>query len=89
MLNKNISVERRDLVPTAGLVIHGSGDKKPAIWLLYVRAPYVVQNGLACDIVLWASQPSEAEIRRAGGEEGLLRGRGKAVQRKLTFGKMG
>lgn len=57
MLVNGVSVERTDLAPTPGLTMHDVGDKGPALWRLYARAPYVVQNGLACDIVLWASQP--------------------------------
>lgn len=57
MIVNGVSVERTDLAPTPGLVMHNPGDKGPALWRLYARAPYVVQNGLACDIVLWASQP--------------------------------
>lgn len=57
MLMNGVSVERSDLAPTPGLVMHGSGDEAPALWRLYTRAPYVIQNGLACDIVVWALQP--------------------------------
>lgn len=73
MLVNGVSVERTDLAPTPGLVMHNRGDKSPALWRLYARAPYVVQNGLACDIVLWASQPPLAarpgcEVRDATDE---------------------
>lgn len=64
MLLNGITVERTDLVPTPGLTLHGSGDLAPSLWRLYARAPYVVQNGLACDIVLSASQPWEKEEAR-------------------------
>lgn len=57
MLSNGVSVERSDLAPNPSLVMHGSGDEAPALWRLYTRAPYVIQNGLACDIVVWASQP--------------------------------
>lgn len=57
MLIHGVSVERADLAPSPGLVMHNNGDDAPALWRLYARAPYVIQNGLACDIVVWASQP--------------------------------
>ena len=75
MLLNGVTVERTDLVPTPGLTLHGSGDMAPGLWRLYARAPYVVQNGLACDIVLSAFQPSEKEASRTtsgpSGRKGL------------------
>lgn len=62
MLLNGVTVERTDLVPTPGLTLHGAGDTAPSLWRLYARAPYVVQNGLACDIVLSVFQPSEKEV---------------------------
>lgn len=65
MLEHGVSVERTDLAPTPELVMHSLGDKAPALWRLYVRSPYVVQNGLACNIVLWASQPAKEPAHNA------------------------
>lgn len=73
MLMNGVSVERSDLAPNPGLVMHGSGDEAPALWRLYARAPYVIQNGLACDIVVWASQPepeTDAVLASPGGAAG-------------------
>lgn len=58
MLVNGVSVERTDLAPDPGLIMHDVGDKGPALWRLYVRAPYVVHNGLASDVVVWCSQPA-------------------------------
>lgn len=67
MLVNGLSVERTDLAPSPGLILHGVGDKSPALWRVYVRAPYVVQNSLPCDIVLWCAQPP---MEDDDGEEG-------------------
>lgn len=72
-----VSVERSDLAPTPGLVLHGFGDEPPALWRLYARAPYVIQNGLACDIVVWASQPQPEPD--AGGADAVLASPGSAA----------
>lgn len=61
MLVNGVAVERTDLGPTPDLVMHQPGERSPALWRVHVRAPYVVHNGLACDIVLWAYQPPEDE----------------------------
>lgn len=98
MLMNGISVERSDLAPTPGLVMHGSGDEPPALWRLYARAPYVVQNGLACDIVVWASQPApeaadggvvDAVLDSPGGAAGVSPPRGDVVKRRLRLKSFG
>lgn len=98
MLMNGVSVERSDLAPTPGLVMHGSGDEPPALWRLYARAPYVIQNGLACDIVVWASQPEpepdasggDAVLASPGGASGVSPPpRGDAVKRRLRLKSFG
>lgn len=96
MLMNGVSVERSDLAPTPGLVMHGSGDEAPALWRLYARAPYVIQNGLACDIVVWASQPEaetdssmDAALASPGGAAGVSPPPGKAVKRRLRLKSFG
>lgn len=91
-----VSVERSDLGPTPGLVMHGSGDEAPALWRLYVRAPYVIQNGLASDIVVWASQPpaerevdGDASLSSPGSASGGAPGRAATIKRRLTLGNLG
>lgn len=85
MLMNGISVERTDLAPSPGLAMHAAGDRAPALWRLYVRAPYVVQNGLACDIVVWASQPAVEEDDEAAHRSASSRFMG----RSPTFPKLG
>lgn len=99
MLMNGVSVERSDLAPTPGLVMHGTGDEPPALWRLYARAPYVIQNGLACDIVVWASQPEpepepdasggDALLASPGGAAGASSPRGDAVKRRLRLKSFG
>lgn len=83
MLVNGVSVERIDLVPKPDLIMHQRGDRCPALWRVYVRAPYVVRNALACDIVLWASQPLGEEDY---GEEGDGLGRSPS---SLSIGSSG
>lgn len=97
MLLNGVSVERSDLGPTQGLVMHGSGDEAPALWRLYVRPPYVIQNGLACDIVVWASQPpperdvgsGDASVSSPGSASGGTASRAATMKRRLTLGSLG
>lgn len=97
MLMNGVSVERSDLAPTPGLVMHGSGDDAPALWRLYARAPYVIQNGLACDIVVWASQPEpeadasgvDAVLASPGGGAGARPPRAEALKRRLRLESFG
>lgn len=98
MLMNGVSVERADLAPTPGLVMHGSGDDPPALWRLYARAPYVIQNGLACDIVVWASQPEaqdagasgvDAGLGAPGGAAGASPPRADAMKRRLRLNSFG
>lgn len=67
MLVNGLSVERTDLAPSPGLILHGVEDKSPALWRVYMHAPYVVQNGLPCELVLWCMQPP---LEDDYGEEG-------------------
>ncbi|CAN0288267.1 unnamed protein product [Ectocarpus sp. 12 AP-2014] len=101
MLVNGVSVERADLAPIPGLVMHGSGDEAPALWRLYTRAPYVVQNGLACDVVLWASQPLAEEGNAtldtvlespgpaSSGGGGLSASAGRSLKGRLSLKKLG
>lgn len=93
MLVNGVSVERTDLAPTPGLVMH-DGDRAPALWRLYVRAPYVVQNGLACDVVLWASQPpaeatTDAAAVAGPSPRGFSISPGGIMKRRPGLGKIG